>query len=300
MAKAPVVKRTIEDLISQHPGMKWTVRQLYYRCVSPPYQIFENTRSSYTVFDKQLVKLRERGEILDEVFIDSGRRIDGGDFPDWQTDDFLRTKIKDIAGLWNDFSRSMWERQPENVIVVIEKDALSRFVYNITRQYRTPLAVCRGYSSRTQIVEIIDLLESDKPNIILYLGDHDPSGMDIERSLVERLLREAGDDYKISCERVALTYEQALPLPPNPAKLKDTRSSCYVNNFGNTSWELDALPPNQLQSLVADAIKSHIKDTSQWNRDWDEEQQGKAVLKVQFEEASALLVAHFDSSTIGD
>ncbi len=65
--------------------------------------------------------------------------------------------------------------------------------------------------------------------------------------------------------RIALNMsqiEQHQP-PPNPAKLTDSRAKDYIANYGNDSWELDALNPATLEEL----IESHIveeRDDKLW------------------------------------
>ena len=41
--------------------------------------------------------------------------------------------------------------------------------------------------------------------------------------------------------------------PPNPAKVTDTRAKAYIAEFGNESWELDALEPRVIADLIQEA-----------------------------------------------
>jgi len=50
-------------------------------------------------------------------------------------------------------------------------------------------------------------------------------------------------------------------LPPNPAKLSDPRSGKYIDEYGNESWELDALPPDVLVKMV----ENEIMNTLNWS-----------------------------------
>jgi hypothetical protein len=54
--------------------------------------------------------------------------------------------------------------------------------------------------------------------------------------------------------------EQYQP-PPNFAKVTDSRFEDYRDQFGEESWELDALPPNVLDALVTAEVESHIDET---------------------------------------
>ena len=42
--------------------------------------------------------------------------------------------------------------------------------------------------------------------------------------------------------------------PPNPAKITDTRSPAYIAEHGAVSWEVDALEPKVLNSLLDSEI----------------------------------------------
>lgn len=99
--------------------------------------------------------------------------------------------------------------------------------------------------------------KSAERKIILHLGDHDPSGIDMTRDIQERLnLFEA----EVVVKRIALQMEQIeeLKLPPNPVKLTDSRCGDYIKRFGSSSWELDALKPQYIENLIKENIKEYI------------------------------------------
>ena len=84
---------------------------------------------------------------------------------------------------------------------------------------------------------------------LFYLGDHDPSGEDMVRDIQERL---AMYGCELVVKKLALTMDQVEEHkpPPNPAKMSDPRASKYVDEHGATSWEVDALPPDALDSII--------------------------------------------------
>lgn len=85
--------------------------------------------------------------------------------------------------------------------------------------------------------------------VIIHLGDHDPSGIDMTRDIIDRMdIFEAG----VGVERIALNMDQIeLYNPPkNPAKLSDTRAKGYIEKFGSSSYELDALEPRVIRDLI--------------------------------------------------
>jgi hypothetical protein len=152
-----------------------------------------------------------------------------------------------------------------------EKDALSQVLYRVTSKFHIPLIVNRGYSSCSAMYSAYERFKTqidDRPVVILYMGDHDPSGLDMVRDITERM-QEFGLDFQaidglqageFGVAHVGLTPEQVAQYnpPPNPAKIKDPRAKNYILKYGNTSWELDALPPKVLGELITGWIEGLI------------------------------------------
>lgn len=116
------------------------------------------------------------------------------------------------------------------------------------------------------------LAEAHLPRIVvLYLGDHDPSGIDMARDVHERLAL-LSDRIPLEVHRIALNMDQirALKPPENPAKMTDARAASYVRRFGASSWELDAVPPEDLARIVTDAVVA-LRDPAIWAAECDRE-----------------------------
>jgi hypothetical protein len=128
----------------------------------------------------------------------------------------------------------------------------------VCRRLDVPYYSCRGYSSQTGLYDagkrLLRAERSGKIPHIVHLGDHDPSGIDMTRDIDERLEMFVGQPVEV--HRIALNYDQVQEFnpPPNPAKMTDSRASGYVERFGRTSWELDALPPNVIDRLITDQV----------------------------------------------
>ncbi len=118
---------------------------------------------------------------------------------------------------------------------------------------------------------------------IIYLGDHDPSGIDMSRDVLDRLalFAESGDydDGLLRVNRIALNMDQVKQFnpPKNPAKLTDSRAADYISKFGRSSWELDAIEPRRLARLVTSAIEENI-DTEAWDESGKAEENGREWL----------------------
>lgn len=100
--------------------------------------------------------------------------------------------------------------------------------------------------------------------IVFHLGDHDPSGIDMTRDNRDRLEMFAGTP--VIVQRLGLNMDQIEQLkpPPNPTKLTDSRAEAYVQRFGQESWELDALDPSYIRSLIGNAVE-RIRDSEIWD-----------------------------------
>ncbi|MBA7546242.1 hypothetical protein ES705_38627 [subsurface metagenome] len=274
----------VNEIISQY-DIKLTVRQIYYRLISDPYVLFENTRSRYNQFDRILVRARERGEVDYTRIEDKTRTALGGDYGFDNPQEFLRSEIDYLKNCWQDYKMEIWTNQDYKLEIWVEKDALSNLIFQVAKDFRVLVFPSRGYSSFTKIMECLERLEgyNDKKRIILHLVDHDPSGIEMTQDLENRLLAYGGDSIKI--KRIGLTYDQIekFNLKPNPVKKSDTRAREYINRFGSNCWELDALPPLELQNLVVESIKEYI-DFDAWNNKFGEEGEGKNWIIKQLEE----------------
>jgi hypothetical protein len=68
------------------------------------------------------------------------------------------------------------------------------------------------------------------------------------------------DGIPVRIERLALDEAQVRlwNLPTRPAKRGDKRTPKFIAQYGDISVELDAIPPNDLRTLVDEAIAQHM------------------------------------------
>ena len=128
------------------------------------------------------------------------------------------------------------------------------------------LAVHRGYSSWTFLYEncarLQEKYEEGKEIHVLYFGDFDPSGTDIDRFL-KKALRTFNLEGIVDFQRIAVTKEQVaqykFPHKPKDKDTKtklenDTRTNAFIEKYGKLyAVELDALSvkiPKELKSIV--------------------------------------------------
>jgi hypothetical protein len=285
--KYDMIVREVNDVLNTY-HQKMTLRQIYYRLVSK--HVFPNNLNQYKALSRYLVKARENGEVDWRRIEDRARTTHGGDYGRDGIDDiesFLQDKIDEFKNLWEYIGLTSWKGQENYVEVWIEKDALSRLAENAVSDLNVKVCPSKGYSSFTYIAETVNRLRriKDRNIHILYFGDFDPSGLDIERDLYERLVR-YGAPSDLQVTRIALSREQIdeYNLPPFPAKVKDARHERFVYETGSTdSVELDALEPPILSAMIHDAV-SDLIDWETWREREEEESDLKEKIREKLEE----------------
>lgn len=225
-----------------------SVRQVFYQMVSRGF--IDKTEAEYKNSVRLLGLMRKACEMPYDWLADSTRWMRKPstylDLPGW---------LEEQARLYR---RALWANQPVEVEVWLEKEALSGVLYPVTQEWDVPLMVTRGYPSLSFVHEAArSMTATAKSTHIYYVGDHDPSGVDIPR-MVEENLREMAPKTEMSFTRLAVNEEQitAMSLPTRPTKKSDTRSK----KFAGESVEVDAIPPDDLRQLIETAIRSHIDE----------------------------------------
>lgn len=277
----------IDDYAAQ--GFDLTLRQLYYQFVSRG--LIPNRDTEY----------KKLGSVINDA------RLAG--LIDW---DRIQDRTRNVRSLghWNSpgdiiesalrsYHVNYWEGQDYRPEVWIEKDALVGVIEPACTDLDVPYFSCRGYTSQSEMWGAAQRLRTytraGQIPIILHLGDHDPSGIDMTRDITDRLaLFMSGGAYydpskigkiekyedPIEVERLALNMDQVTQYdpPPNPAKITDSRAVGYIRIHGNESWELDALEPTVIDTLIRDAIDQY-RDRNKWDLVVEREDTHKALLR---------------------
>jgi len=262
-----------EQIVAQYQaqGFILTLRQIYYQFVARA--LIPNTEQSYKRLGNIISDARRAGLIDWNAIEDRTRFI--RELSSWDTPQSILKSAKDS------YHRDLWEHQTKRVEVWIEKDALVGVIEGICNETDVPFFSCRGYVSDSEMwragIRILRHTRGGQPVVVLHLGDHDPSGLDMTRDIRERLGLFSGyTDFEV--RRVALTMEQIEEQqpPPNPAKITDSRYEGYASEYGNNSWELDALEPRFISDLIRDNILGE-RDEEQWELDVEhqEEERGQ-------------------------
>lgn len=161
------------------------------------------------------------------------------------------------------YRRDHWAYQPVVVEVISEKSTVKGTLAPVLEEYGVTFRPWHGYVSATKAHELADEIQaSTQPMVLLYLGDWDPSGLDMgDRYAPDRLVQYGSGD-GFTWRRIALTdaliREHDLPGFNVETKQKDSRYRWYRNHHGARAWELDALNPTVLRAVVEEAIRGYI------------------------------------------
>jgi hypothetical protein len=269
---------TINGILGEYEeqGLTLTLRQLYYQLVAR--DIIPNTLKEYGRISRLLTDARMAGLVDWDMIEDRTREFDRK--TRWESPEAI------LEAAAESFHKDMWKGQEVRPFCVVEKDALSGVLSPVCNLYDVPLLAAKGYCSVSTLREftvedIIPAVESGQEVIILHLGDHDPSGLDMTRDIEARVrVFLNGTGKSVSVLRLALNMDQveALKPPTNPAKTTDRRFAAYRKQFGTESWELDALRPDYMADLVEKEIRKLI-DFDRWQARSDQINLIKAKLR---------------------
>lgn len=238
-----LIETAREILAADHP---MTVRQVYYQLVSR--QVIKNNRGQYQAVSAALVDARKEKIIPWEWIEDRLRKP--RDVAMWRD-------LADFAQVAQQYRRDVWHTQPTCIEVWLEKDALSGIFEDVLDRYGVTLNVGRGFDGWDSIYHAAERYGDGDGITVLYFGDFDPSGECMYHSLRERLAFFKSCPEIIKCALTADDIER-YHLPPDFAKVTDTRHDAFVAKHGDISVELDALPGDVLRQRLVDEVESRM------------------------------------------
>lgn len=239
-------------------GHMLTLRQLYYQFVARG--LLANKLENYNKLGNVISDGRLCGLVSWTAIEDRGRNLKGLGF--------YSNPEEAIKRVSSSYRRDLWKNQDWRPEVWIEKEALVGVIGGICNKMRVDFFATKGYNSQSEQwnagQRFARYIQNGQRPIIFHLGDHDPSGIDMTRDNQERLSMFAGT--QIMVQRLALNMPQveAFNPPPNPAKQTDSRFEEYRRQFGDSSWELDALDPRYIEQIIENAI-FHVRDPKRWD-----------------------------------
>ena len=218
-----------------------TLRQLFYRLVAAG--LLLNTTNAYKSLSRYTAEARRAGTF--PALMDRTRTIHR-----YQT---FAGPAEAQRWLHQIYRRDRTEGQPVSLYLGVEKAGIVEQLQEWFGDLGVPVLALGGYSSQTYVDQVLaDQKATGRPAVLLYAGDNDPSGEDIDRDFTARTACWS------AVRRVALTAAQVTEyaLPPQAGKSTDSRAAAFVERHGHlVQVELDALPPEVLRQLFATAMK---------------------------------------------
>ena len=269
--RSPAQMQAIREAIHRELGRDHpqTIRQLFYRLVSSG--VIAKTEAEYKQTVVRLcAEMRRSGALPYGWLADRSRMARRP-----RTYGSAQEALRDIA---RTYRQRLWDSAGTVPEVWCEKDAIAGVLLEETLEWDVALLPCRGYPSISFLFEAAEAIharaEDDRQTAIYYFGDHDPSGVDIDRHVVQGIgevlvrlygIEDPDDDDPLNTFFEVATFERVAVLPhqitsmnlqtrPTKRNKRDYRAKAFKGN----SVEVDAIPAATLRSLATECIEQHV------------------------------------------
>jgi len=236
----------IAVLKEDHPQ---SVRHVFYRLTDPRLaEPVEKSDRGYRHVQARCVFLRRAGRVRYDWIADMSRRGffvhvfgDAGDF------------LRRMAGLYR---ADLWEQSCYRCEVWVESRSIASVLLGLCNELAVDLFPCGGFSSLSfahAAAEQNNRSEDSRPLVVFYIGDYDPAGVLIDKSLEKELRLHLRDDIELDFRRVGINDMQVLEynLPTKPRKEGDKRSQEVEYTV-----EAEAMPAKVLRELLRAEIEA--------------------------------------------
>jgi hypothetical protein len=273
LSKGELAEKLLEIAENEDGGEPKTGRRYYYLALShgyinPDMSATKEGKKSRDAASERVTStlgiLRKQGRLPWDMVLDLTREL-----TEWR---MYGSPREARAFMRRSYQEDRWIGQPRFPIMVVEKDTMEPSCEPLARRWLMPFASSRGYGSLTLQHDTAAMLlrrqqqHPEQELIIFYVGDFDPSGLDLERQWQEVL-----GDFGVSVmwARLALTLQQAndpafrrLSIAVKPS---DSRSKEFIKQYGPHCWEVDIVPVATIERQLDLAIKVWL-DQAQWQR----------------------------------
>jgi hypothetical protein len=303
-AVARDVVETAERICDEYAaqGYNLTLRGLYYQFIRR--DLFPESRRNAAGTKNHQQNYKWLGDLVSDARIsglvdwnhidDPTREAEGGDGGYGSPEQAI-----DII---NDAYRiTKWDGQEHYLEVWVEKEALVDIISRPASRWNVRYMACKGSPSTSAVWKAARRLRrfenEGRKTEVIYLGDHDPTGLDISRDIQDRL---AMFRSSAQVDRIALNMDQITDdLPPSPAKLSDSRAQGYIELYGDDTWELDAMEPAALDEMVENAILARL-DRDLWDQRVAQEAHEKLQLQALSDNWHDILGHMIDTGMVAD
>lgn len=280
-AKEPFLQAVIEIIDSLKDFWPISERRIHYallndpplRHASKPGSTYANNKQSSKDLSDLITRARNQGRIAYESISDDTRPTET-----WHVyanpRQFLRQQFDDFLRF---YFRNLMQSQPNHVELIGEKNTLKPIIGPVLADYTIPYYLGRGFSSHPPMKKLQErFFASGKERLtLLLLSDFDCDGVVIASS-VARIIRDEYNIANIDAIRVALNPEHVKRYALPPGGRADDKESVnrekFVRQFGELTYELEALSPVTLQEILRETIESVI-DREAFEHEVEQEKQ---------------------------
>jgi hypothetical protein len=193
-AATMAIVRRADDLAADYAaqGYDLTLRQLYYQFVQRGW--LANTQNNYKRLGEIVNSARLAGLIDWDHITDRTRNL--------RSRSRWNSPAEIVQAVADQYHVDLWEDQDLRVEVWVEKEALAGVVARAAEPWDCPWFSCRGYVSQSEMWgaarRFMGHIEAGQRVVVIHLGDHDPSGIDMTRDIQDRLTKFAYTDLHAS------------------------------------------------------------------------------------------------------
>lgn len=242
----------IEVLKQDYPQ---SVRHVFYRMTDPRLpEPVEKSDRGYRHVQQRCVLLRRSGAIPYNWIADMSRR-------GYYTNTFSNAGefLRSMAGLYRS---DIWADADNRCEVWAESRSIASVLLRDCQELAVSLFPCGGFSSLSFVHEAAsqhnkDSESDNRPLHVFYIGDYDPAGVLIDRSLEKELRTHLNRDIDLFFERIAINVDQIekYDLPTKPRKESDIRSKEVAFTV-----EAEAMPARILRSILREKVEALLPE----------------------------------------
>ena len=163
----------------------------------------------------------------------------------------------------SDLNMSVYESQPAAIAgpaveVWVEKPGFEVALLPICRARGITLRVLRGRPTACDVYRFVSQMSAHEKVHVVYLCDLDPVAEATIAFIEEQLA--VFDDERINVHLAAINEQQIkeLALPSNPVSVTAHGAQDYLDRYGTSQWELEALSPAELTQIVEQRLSLYV------------------------------------------
>lgn len=240
----------IEAIITE--SAPTSVRFVYYRGVSQGL-VAKSNSTGYPQVQRATMKLRNTDRVPWTSIVDSSRWMRKP--RTWQSADAA------LHDLTQSYRRALWQDVGTVLEVWCESESVAGVLAPVCDELDVPLFPIKGQTSASFAHGAAQMYKDEPKSVrLIYVGDHDPAGLEIESHLAEKLARFSKRD-DLGLTRLAVTPTQIadLGLIGTPAKKKH-----WIDAYGDRhrftgqAVEVEAIDAPLLRTMLREAIETHL------------------------------------------